>query len=360
MKGDSDTALPEAFDDLDIGITLRDPKTGAILDANAQVGRLYGYSRAELLEMKIEDYTPPSTKFSQEKAVERIQAAAAGDSQEFEWQIERASGELIWIRVRLNSTTIDETPCVISEIRNITEYKSRERRLRLLNRVIRHNLRNETNLLIGYADRLKDAVEKQSLEDEAETISEIAAEIGTLSDSVHQIEEIAKPDATQRTPTNLGDLVRDVIEGIEAEYPDAALTVERRSDVRVNADEGLRYAIEHALDNAIVHDDRQVAAIEVVVTRHANTGQAEVKIIDGGPTIPDIEIDVLEEDVEGSTTYHGSGLGLWVMQWCVDSLGGELVFEENSPRGNVVRFLLPSVRPATAEERPDRSSSRAE
>ncbi|WP_338006265.1 hypothetical protein [Natronoglomus mannanivorans] len=31
------------------------------------------------------------------------------------------------------------------------------------------------------------------------------------------------------------------------------------------------------------------------------------------------------------------------MQWCVDALGGELLFEENDPRGNVVRFFLPRV-----------------
>lgn len=343
MGKDSDIALPATFDDLDIGITLRDPETGDLLDANDQVEVLYGYSREELSEMDIEEYTTPSTKFSQNEAIERIRTAGAGDPQVFEWRVERASGELIWIRVRLNATTIEDRRCVIAEIRDITDYKARERRLRLLNRVVRHNLRNETNVLVGYADRLKSAVEEKTLEEEVETILEIATEIGTLSDSIRQIEEIAKPNATERTPTKTGELVQEVAADIQAKYPAADLTVDIRADSTVNADRGLFHAIKHALDNAIVHDDHQIASVEVVVTTKPSTGQAEVRVIDTGPTIPDVEIDVLNEDVEASSTYHGSGLGLWVMQWCVDSHGGELIFDKNSPRGNVVRFLLPPL-----------------
>ncbi|WP_226008251.1 PAS domain-containing sensor histidine kinase [Natrinema salinisoli] len=337
--------LPESFDDLDVGITLRNPNTGELIDMNGQVEELYGYSRPDLLEMSLGDYTAPSTKFSEEEAIRRIRLAASGDSQVFEWRIERGNGELIWVQVRLNQTTISGTLCVLAEIRDITGYKAREQRLRLLNRVVRHNLRNETNILMGYADRLKGAVEKETLEQEAETILEIATEIGTLSDSVRQIEEIAEPDATQRTSLNIGELVETTVSEIRSEYPIAELTIETQADIWVKADKGLKYAIEHAVDNAIVHNDQEIPIVGVFATVNENTNQAEVKIIDNGPTIPQMEIDVLNDQEEASNTYHGSGLGLWVMQWCVGSLGGELIFEENSPRGNVVRILLPQADP---------------
>jgi len=336
-------SLPAAFDDLDIGIVLRDPETGAALDVNDRIEELYGYSRAELLEMEIEEFTAPSTKFSQDEAVNRLCAAAAGESQVFEWRIERPTGELVWIRVRLNRTTIDGATCIIAEVREITEYKARERRLRLLNRVVRHNLRNETNVLMGYADRLKQAIKEKTLEEEVETILEIASEIGTLSDSIRQIEEIATPDATQRSPTDIGELVQEIVAEVRADDTAAEITVDVQADVCVNADTGLRHAISHAIDNAIEHNDRDVPSVEVSVAIDSDTEQAEVVVSDHGPAIQDVEINVLKEDVTASTTYHGSGVGLWVMQWCVDSLGGELVFEENTPRGNVVRFLLPQI-----------------
>ena len=57
----------------------------------------------------------------------------------------------------------------------------------------------------------------------------------------------------------------------------------------------------------------------------------------------EIETDVLDDETEISSTYHGSGVGLWVMQWAVNSLGGDLSFEENSPRGNLVQIALPKA-----------------
>ncbi|OVE84055.1 PAS domain-containing sensor histidine kinase [Natronolimnobius baerhuensis] len=336
-------SLPKSFDDTHIAITLHDPEDGKILDVNKQLEQLYGYTRAELREMRVGDYTASTKRFTQEKAVRRIQAAADGDEQVFEWQIERSTGELVWVRVCLNQTTIDELPCVIAEVQDITEYKARERRLRLLNRVIRHNLRNETNILIGYADRLKSAIEAETLEEEVETILDIAMEIGTLSDSIQQVEEIAEPGATERSPTKVRKLVKDVVAEIRSEYPNANLTVDIQSDVFVNADKGLHYATKHALENAIVHSDDKTSTVKILVAKETDTGRGVIQITDTNPSIPAVETDVLKEDVSANTTFHGSGVGLWVMQWCVDSLGGELVFEEESPEGNIVRFLLPQT-----------------
>lgn len=341
MGTDDFVALPQAFDDLEIGITLHDPETGAIIDVNGRLEQLYGYSRAQLREMVVADYTPPSTRFTQEHAVRRIRDAAAGESQTFEWQIQRSTGEVRWVHVHLNRTTIDDSPYVLSEVQNVTEYKARERRLRLLNRVIRHNLRNETNVLVGHADRLKTAIETEALEKEIETIHEIAIEIGTISDSIHQIEEIVDPNATQRSVTNINDVVSDIVSHARDEYGDAEITIDAQTTLWVNADRGIRYAIKHAVENALVHNDRDRPSVTVELLENPNRNRGEVRIVDTGPSIPALEIDVLDLEVEKSSTYHGSGVGLWVMQWCVDALGGELVFEENEPRGNVVRLLLP-------------------
>ena len=126
--------------------------------------------------------------------------------------------------------------CVLSEIQDITEYRARERRLRLLSRIVRHNLRNKTNVLIGYADRVKQAVEDNTLEREIETILDITTEVGGLSDSVRQIEEIAEPDATERTPTDLREVVREVVDGARAKHPDVDLSIEAVTDTWVIAD----------------------------------------------------------------------------------------------------------------------------
>jgi signal transduction histidine kinase len=51
----------------------------------------------------------------------------------------------------------------------------------------------------------------------------------------------------------------------------------------------------------------------------------EVVVVDDGPGIPPDERAVLESGVE-TALRHGSGLGLWLVRWGVDALGGDLAF----------------------------------
>lgn len=343
MSRQKEVTLPPPCHDFDRGIVIHDPETGAILDANKPAEDLYGYSLDDLRTMEVGDLTASSTKFDQAEALRRIQAVAAGDPQQFEWLIERVNGERRWIRVHLNATRIDDHECVVAEIDDITSYRERENRLRLLSRIIRHNLRNRTHVLMGHADRIQQAVEDEALEEVVETIVEVSREVGTLSDSVRELEEIAKSDATERSPNNLRTLGQQAVEKASEEYSEATVTFEAPADVWVVADRGVSYAIEHAIENAIEHNDQETPIVAVTVGEDTESGYGMLRVTDNGPPIPEVEIEVLDEGIEQESTYHGSGVGLWVMQWCINSLGGELVFEENTPRGNEVSMLLPKA-----------------
>lgn len=342
MSFDEKITMPDWVDDLRIGLLAYDPQTGAILDSNRHVERLYGYSVRELRGMELEDYVVNTRRFSRGEAIRRIRAAAEGRTQEFDLQIKCAGDELSWVHVYLTAATLEEKPCVVAEVHEITDRKALERQYRLLSRVVRHNLRNETNVLIGYADRLKAAVTAEALEKQADMILEIATEIGNLSDSIGQIEEIVDPTAALRSPTNIGDVVRTLVGAVGVEYPNAEVAVDARADVWVDADRGLHYALKHALENAISHADTAAQSVDVVITEDRAADAAVVRIIDGNDPIPDVETDVLTGDRPTNSTYHGSGVGLWVMQWGVESLGGELTFERRVPRGNTVCISLPT------------------
>ncbi len=339
--GHINTSLPDLLSNLNVGITLHHPETGAILDINPRLEELYGYPADELQQMEVEDYTAPNGKFTQQEAVNRIRAAAGGEPQKFDWQVERANGEFRWVKVYLSKNDIGKNSCVIAEISDITEYKSRERLLQLLSRVIRHNLRNDMSILLGYAERIQEAVEDESLEDEIDTILEVATGVGDLSDSIQEIEYITDSDITKRSQTDLRSVLEDSVEELRAKHPDAEITVEGRDDVCVVADKGLTYAIDHTLRNAIEHNDSDSPTVEVTIEESRDGNVGCVRVADNGPKIPEMEIDSIDEETEHSSTYHGSGVGLWVMKWCIESLGGSLTFGQNTPRGNIVSLSIP-------------------
>jgi signal transduction histidine kinase len=50
---------------------------------------------------------------------------------------------------------------------------------------------------------------------------------------------------------------------------------------------------------------------------------------------------VLLGETERTPTYHGSGLGLWLVNLLVTRSGGRVDHEPREPQGNVVRVTLP-------------------
>jgi C4-dicarboxylate-specific signal transduction histidine kinase len=53
-----------------------------------------------------------------------------------------------------------------------------------------------------------------------------------------------------------------------------------------------------------------------------------------------MERNVLTDELEQTPLYHGSGLGLWLVNVIVTRSGGVLSIAENSPTGNVVGIEL--------------------
>ncbi|WP_336337799.1 HAMP domain-containing sensor histidine kinase [Haloarcula brevis] len=339
----SPAALPDFAELLDVTLLLHDPETDAILDANAAAESLYGYTRAELRDLTVGDISTESPRFSRDKAVEAIHAAATGDRPAFEWQIRRADSEMRWVTVRLRPFAPADETLVLAEIQDITEFKKRARRLQLLNRIIRHNLRNEMTVVMGHAESLERALEDEDYERQAEIIQDVAEDVGGMTRSVAQIEDIATNDASDFTPTDVPAVLERLADEFESGYPHATVSVDADETARIAADRGFEYGLEHAIENALEHHDGSNPEVRLEATVETEPPRVVVRIVDDGPPIPQREIDAIDADVEFSEIHHGTGVGLFVMQWCAESLGGSLEIRENEPRGNVAEFTVPML-----------------
>jgi len=129
------------------------------------------------------------------------------------------------------------------------------------------------------------------------------------------------------------------------EYDSPSYVSEYRSRsaarTKTTVDDAFDHALTHAIENAIVHAETPEPSVRIVVDESLNTGRVEIRIEDECPSIPNMEIEAVSEHTETTTTSHGSGVGLFVMKWCIESLGGELKIERHSGRGNSVYFYLP-------------------
>lgn len=337
--------LPTAFDNLHVGIALHDPNTGRIVDANERLERLYGYTTAALREMDITVVSANTYGDTQQEITRRIQATVDTSPQTFEWRIKPKSGRLRWVEMTLSTFPQNGRTYVLAEVTDSTDHKHNDRRVSLLQRVLRHNLRNEINVITGFAGELVDAAATTPVETCAEKIDTSARNLSRVAESVKQIEATITSEATTRTRRSAKAAVENIATDVRATHPTATITVVEAPPLWVDVDKTFDYAIRHAIENGIEHADCEAPTVNVTIGESPNTGRVEIQIDDDAPSIPPMELSALDDQQVTTTTYHGSGCGLFVMKWCIESLGGELRIEPATDRGNSVYFYLPARAP---------------
>jgi len=347
---DAEARLPAAFDTLRVGTALHDPETGRIVDANDRLEAMYGYTTDQLRTMDIREFSANTYGESQREARAHVRAAAGGTPQEFEWRIKRADGRLRWVDIHLETLSVAGEPYVLAEVTDITDYKHNDRRVSLLHRLLRHNLRNEIGIISGFAAALTDPETSLSVETCAKKIDAAAESLTRMSDSIKQIEHTITSDETDRQRHSARVAVDRVVDTFGPQYPNASISITEASALWIDVDDAFDHALTHAIENAIEHAESTTPNVRVEIDESPNTGRVEIRIIDEGPPIPPIELTALDDPRKTTPTQHGSGCGLFVMKWCLEALGGELRIEPATDHGNTVYFYLPAQSPpATAE-----------
>jgi PAS domain S-box-containing protein len=329
-------AVPDQFDALEVGILVHDPDTGAIRYANAAAEELYGYAEADLKAMEIGEFS--SDSFSQAEAVQRVQAAADGQSQQFEWRNKRPTGELYWVEVRLSDLTIDGETYVVALVRDISEYKLNLRHLRVLSRITRHNLRNKLNVIDGFLGQLEPDERSDGtkpFDRIRRSVSELLALTGWI-DTVRSATRVA-PSAETR---DIAALVTEVVEPYRVDHADIEWELDcEHADA--TADATLRTAIEELIDNAVTHNPHDELTITVSVGERSDDDQVYIRIADTGRPIPELEIEPIVGGYDPDPLEHGDGIGLWEVQTIINAHGGRISVVENGVERTVFEIALP-------------------
>lgn len=228
-------------------------------------------------------------------------------------------------------------------LRDVTERIRREERiehqrqlLAVVNRVLRHDIRNEMNLVLALAEKL------QSDHPEDETVDRIlqkGRDVVDLSERARHLEQVAGTGGDARQVVDIVGVVDREVADLIQSYPASEVEVTSPDRARVLANGLIDSAIGNLLENAIKHNDRSEPSIAVRVDRPEAGGSFVVEIADDGPGLPARERAVIETGAE-TALEHSSGLGLWLAYWIVTKSGGEIAFSENEPRGTVITVEL--------------------
>lgn len=221
--------------------------------------------------------------------------------------------------------------------RDVTGRRTREQRVQVLNRVVRHNLRNDLDAIRGFAEGVRvDDASPGAADRHLERIESIATDLVDLASAVERSDRLVTttPEVQRR---DLRELARSAAEragDVEVDTPPDPVAV--RSDPGV-----VDLVLRELVDNACQHAGED-PFVRIVVRETPDGGTLEVH--DDGPGIPATEQAVLLSGEE-TPVAHGSGIGLWLAYWGVTRLGGQLAFDDRDPRGSVVTASVPDLSP---------------
>mgnify|MGYP000507151455 FL=1 len=195
-----------------------------------------------------------------------------------------------------------------------------QRRVSVLNRMIRHNLRNETTVLGGHASLIAEGVDDPELRDSAEAVAKSAGVIGGLAEDAKRLQAAfeRRPDERQSVPVE--PLLEDAAEAArEAGAETVAVDAESCAAL---ADDRLATAVEELATNAPEH-----GASAVELSAREVDGDVEIIVADDGPGIHESESRVITGRDPETQLEHGSGLGLWIVRATADAFDGWLSIE---------------------------------
>jgi len=350
MPSQGEFELPPEYAALHVGIAVFDSNTGTVLAANNRVETIFGYTTEELRDLSITDYTANTYPYSETDFKNRLTASATGSPQQFTWRVKRADGELVWVQIHLSDRIVSDQSYVCAEIRDITDHHETRHREELFWRVLRHNLRNNASVLIGNASVIAEDTTTDTVREASEVIHSRAEDIGSIVESIKEIEQAVAGTDDSLVRQHATDVVTDIVETVSARYPAAEITIDERATMWVDIDEAFTYALTEALENAIRHSEESAPTVEVTIGPSPNTGRVEIRVSDTNSPISEDEINALRAPTETTNISHGTGVGLFVIKWCIESLGGEIKLERSESEGNTVYFYLPPKTPSTGQQ----------
>jgi PAS domain S-box-containing protein len=336
--------MTRAVDAASIGITLADATVGdlPLVYANEAFERLTGYGEGDVLGRDCRLLAGPSTDAATR---EEIRAAVeASEPARTELLSYRADSTPFWNDLAVAPVT-DESG-VVSHVagfhRDVTMRKRRERLVGVMSRVLRHNLRNEMNVVKGFAD---------SVDDVDEDVATMAGYISeTAADLVDMTEKARTLEAAMRNPGEVS--VRDVVPEVtraaatvRSSHPEASVDVEAPERLDAVVADRLRLALRELGENAAEHAGPEPDVTYSVVE---TSDEVAIRVSDDGPGIDDTERQVLRTGSE-SPLEHGQGLGLWLVNWIVTGVGGFVTTTVDD--GTTVTVHLPAPSGGSADER---------
>lgn len=313
------------FDQIEDGLIILDVNDH-VIDINDQAADALGSAPSEILGRPIDDAIPELRKL-EELQTQSGRTILPSDSGTVSFDV--SISEIRDERSRIAGRVLS--------LHNISKYLRQQQRLEVLNRLFRHNVRTNTQVILSQIEYLSE----HNSNEHARVAEENVLEINEFSDRIREILEMFEREQAEPEPVQLRLLIRDCIDTLAATFPDASIHYD--GDVRrTYVDRVFDDVFRNVVENALAHNPDPEPDVWIDIEDDDST--VTVVVEDNGPGIDEEELALLDDGTE-TPLRHGSGLGLAIVVWGTELAGGNVSFDENDMGGVTVTIEVPTLSP---------------
>jgi PAS domain S-box-containing protein len=330
--------------------------SGSIVLVNAQIEKLFGYPRSELLGQPIEILVPERLRANIpdfRKGLFNAPMARASDLCGL-----RKDGSEVPIEIGLNPLRTSEGEFVLSSILDISQRLEIDRIRNEFVSTVSHELRTPLTSIRGSLGLLQSGAMGTLPENATAMVAIAYKNSGRLVRIINDILDVGTIEAGKLTLkmsiVPLAELLQQSVEGNAgfAEKCGVRFVLEPVSaNGRVMADpERLMQVIANLLSNAAKFS---LPGAEVRIRVRPGSTTMRVEVQDSGAGIPEaFKTHIFEKfaqaDASATRRFEGTGLGLSIARKLVEAMGGSIGFDSMVDRGSVFYIELPRADAAPA------------
>lgn len=213
--------------------------------------------------------------------------------------------EITVLEKRINEL-LEEVTKRIEEVEELNES------LKLVNRIMRHDILNDLTAIRLYAEILKEKQDERAIQ----RIEEAVSRITELIERVRRLEEALKSEI-ELEEVNLKEIVEEIAEkyGVELKF---------EGEPYIMAGEHIKFVFDNLISNSVKHGN----AKSVFVQSSESNDTYRIILSDDGRGVDEAIASKIFE--EGFST-GGSGIGLYIVKKLIERYGGKIELIKTKP-----------------------------